>query len=81
MAATRYVGTAVFAINLADAVGYTGSVALQLYKDVFAADASRLEFFIQVNYTLAVGGSALLAAAGVYFLSQTGRDPHSSATG
>jgi hypothetical protein len=38
LAGTRFVGTAVFAINLADATGYTGSVALQIYKDVFASE-------------------------------------------
>jgi Family of unknown function (DUF5690) len=68
MAATRFAGTAVFAINLADAVGYTGSVALQLYKDLGSTTSSRVQFFDAVSYCLAVGGCSLLAAAAVYFL-------------
>jgi len=72
-AGTRFVGTAVFAINLADATGYTGSVALQIYKDVFAHDASRLGFFLTVTYGLAAFGSAGLVVAGRYFLVQARR--------
>ncbi len=71
MAATRFVGTAVFAINLADAIGYTGSVGMQLYKDLVAGEASRLQFFIRVNYALALGGGLLLVLAGAYFVSRT----------
>jgi hypothetical protein len=66
--ATRFAGTAVFAINLADATGYTGSVALQLYKDVFAGGMSHLGFFITVTYALAAFGSAGLALSAWYFL-------------
>ena len=65
--ATRFEGTAVFAINLADATGYTGSVALQLYKDVFAGGMSQLGFFISVTYVLAALGSTALAFASNYF--------------
>jgi Family of unknown function (DUF5690) len=71
MAATRIAGTAVFAINLADAVGYFGSVGLQLYKDLAAAGSSRYEFFRLVCYVLSFGGSTLLAISGVYFLRLT----------
>jgi hypothetical protein len=66
--ATRFTGTAVFAINLADATGYSGSVALQLYKDVFARGMTHLGFFIALTYTLAALGSLGLAVSGVYFL-------------
>lgn len=59
VAATRTVGTAVFAIYVADALGYTGSVFLVLFKDLFQADASRLEFFIGFSYFLAAAGSVL----------------------
>lgn len=68
MAATHFAGTAVFAVNLADAVGYTGSVAMQLYKDWFAANSTRLEFFIGLSYALSALGAALLALTGAYFL-------------
>ncbi len=67
MAATRHAGTAVFAINLADAVGYTGSVLLQTYKDLFATDTTRLAFFRGFSYALSVGSCVALTAAGVYF--------------
>ena len=67
MAAMRFTGTAVFAVNVADAVGYTGSVGVQLYKDLVVASASRLGFFKLFTYSLSLGGCALLVAAGVYF--------------
>lgn len=60
VAATRTVGTAVFAIYLCDSVGYTGSVALMFAKDLFGADASYLNFFLGFSYLLAFGGMALL---------------------
>ena len=65
--ATRFTGTAVFAINLADATGYSGSVALQLYKDVFAGTMTHLGFFISITYALAAIGGLGLALAGWYF--------------
>ena len=61
VAATRTVGTAVFAIYVADAIGYTGSVALQLYKDFAFADTSRLNFFIGYCYVLAILGCVFLS--------------------
>jgi hypothetical protein len=73
MAATRFAGTAVFAVNVVDAVGYTGSVGMQLYKDLFAADTTRLAFFKEVSYALAVGGLGLLLAAALYFVAQSRR--------
>ena len=45
IAKTHVIGTAVFAIYVADALGYTGSVAILLFKDLVAGDASRLDFF------------------------------------
>jgi hypothetical protein len=68
MAATRFAGTAVFAINLADAVGYFGSVGLQLYKDLAAASSTRYGFFRDVCYALCIGGSLLLCFSAVYFV-------------
>jgi len=68
IAYTHYVGTAVFAIYLADAIGYTGSVGIQLYKDLFAGDASRLVFFQNFTYLMAAGGFVLLLLALLYFL-------------
>ena len=68
LAYTRFAGTAVFAIYLTDAVGYTGSVGLQLYKDFFASDISRLEFFKQLTYFMSIGGALSLLLVLVYFM-------------
>lgn len=69
-ASTRSPGTAVFAIYAADAVGYTGSVGVQLYKDLWAADSDRLEYFRWLTYSASVFGFAALAAAAAYFHRQ-----------
>ena len=71
MAATRFGGTAVFAVSLADAVGYTGSVGTQLYKDLLASESSRLGFFKTFSYGLSTGGGLLLVLAALYFLHQS----------
>lgn len=68
IASTRVVGTAVFAIYLADAVGYTGSVGVQLYKDLFQGDVSRFEFFKNYTYFMSLVGTAGLAGSCIYFL-------------
>lgn len=70
IAATRFAGTAVFAIYLADTLGYSGSVGVMIYHDVFAADVSRLEFFRHFSLWLGFGGLPLLLAASVYFLGR-----------
>ncbi len=75
MAATRYVGTAVFAINLADAVGYTGSVLLQSYRDLFANDTTRLTFFRSFSYALSLGSCTALLLAGAYFHRRSAQAP------
>jgi len=67
MAYTRFAGTAVFAIYLADSSGYTGAVGLQLYKDLVAGDATRLEFFKQLCYTISIFGTILVALSAIYF--------------
>ena len=68
IASTRAAGNAAFAICLADAVGYTGSVGVQIYKDLGRGDLSRLGFFRGFSWLLAAAGTALLAASCVYFL-------------
>jgi hypothetical protein len=70
MAATRFTGTAVFAIYVADATGYTGAILLQLYKDFSRASMGRFEFFRGYSYFMAVSGTLLLAASGLYFLGK-----------
>ena len=71
LAYTRFAGTAVFAIYLTDAIGYTGSVALQLFRDLIFSDTSRLEFFTNLTYAMSFGGAAALIAAMFYFLRQS----------
>jgi hypothetical protein len=77
MANTEIIGTAVFAIYLADAIGYSGSVGMMLYKDLLAADVSRLGFFMDFTYAMAAVGTLCLVASCVYFL----RHPYISGSG
>lgn len=74
MAATHFAGTAVFAVNLADAVGYTGSVSMQLYKDLVVASATRLSFFKSFSYGLSLGGCLLLLLASGYFARMAAKE-------
>ena len=66
MATTKVTGTAVFAIYLADAIGYTGSVGIQLYKDLAHADISRLGFF--KGYTWFMTGLGVVCLVASCFL-------------
>jgi hypothetical protein len=68
IASTRSVGTAVYAIYLADAVGYTGSVGLQLYKDLGRHEEPRLVFFQGLTWLLAIAGSLFLTSSCAYFM-------------
>lgn len=71
IAATRVVGTAVFAIYIADAIGYSGSVGIQLYKDLGQPALSRLEFFREYTYFTSSLGTILLAGSCIYFLRKS----------
>ena len=68
MASTRAAGTAVFAIYLSDAIGYTGSVSLQLYKDLGQAELDYYQFLRFFTYGMAVLGAILFALSGRFFL-------------
>jgi hypothetical protein len=68
IASTRTTGTAVFAIYLADATGYVGSIAVQLHKDFSASGMSRLAFLQGFSYAMAAGGTVCLLLAGAYFV-------------
>jgi hypothetical protein len=68
IASARFAGTAVFAIYVADAIGYTGSVGIQLYKDFGRGDLSRLGFFRGFTYFVSVLGVVLLVLSCIYFL-------------
>jgi hypothetical protein len=67
MASTHFVGTAVFAIYVADSAGYTGNCIVQLGKDVFAAETTRTQFLEVFCYVLAIVGTTAVAAGGFYF--------------
>ena len=67
MASTKAAGTAVFAIYLCDAVGYTGSVVLQLYKDLGHPDLDYYQFLRMFTYAMAGAGTVLFLLSSVYF--------------
>jgi hypothetical protein len=72
---TRAAGTAVFAIYVADAIGYTGSVGVQLYKDLFQTDLPRLVFFTGFTHFMSVLGVVCLVCGCVYFVRQRPQQP------
>ncbi len=67
IASTRVQGTAVFAIYLADAIGYTGSIGLPLVKDLIFPAIDRLAFFRVFTYLVSLAGIGILAVSCVYF--------------
>ena len=70
MASTQFVGTAVFAIYVADSAGYTGSVITQIGKDLLATEISRTQFLQSFSLVLSVVGVVCTAAGGLYFWCQ-----------
>ena len=70
IASTRAVGTAVFAIYLSDAIGYTGSVGIQLYKDLGQAELDYYQFLRFFTYGMSALGTVLFLLTGVYFLAK-----------
>tara|TARA_B100000809_G_scaffold88028_1_gene86425 strand:- start:2991 stop:4307 length:1317 start_codon:yes stop_codon:yes gene_type:complete len=70
MASTKAAGTAVFAIYLSDAIGYTGSVGVQLYKDLGQSELDYYQFLRFFTYGIAGLGTVLFAMSGVYFLAK-----------
>jgi hypothetical protein len=72
IASTRVAGTAVFAISVADALGYVGSVAVQLYRDLAESGASRAEFLARLAYFMSALGIVTLSGSGWYFWRRTG---------
>ncbi len=68
IACTHVTGTAVFAIYIADALGYTGSISIYFFKDLMLGDVSRLGFLIGMSYFMSLLGLVLLTGSSVYFL-------------
>ena len=71
MASTKVLGTAVFAIYVADAIGYTGSVGIQLYKDLAQGDMSRLGFFKAFTWFMTFLGTFCLISSCIYFFRKS----------
>ena len=68
IASSGIVGTAVFAIYVADFVGYVGPITVMQVKDLAFAETSRLDFFRGMSYFLSILATGLLVASCVYFL-------------
>jgi hypothetical protein len=67
MAHSGILGTAVFAIYLADAIGYTGSVGVMVLKDFAASEVSRVAFFRAFTWWMAgVGTICLVWSCGIF---------------
>jgi len=81
IAHTRSGGTAVFAIYLADATGYAGSVGVLLFKELGRPSQTPLIFFRGLSYFLCVFGGAALAAAAVYFVTRPAEAASGTASG
>jgi len=77
IASTRVVGTAVFVIYVADALGYTGSVAVLLTKDLVVGEATRLAFFRSFTYLLSAGSTVLILVSAVLILRSYRHRPES----
>jgi hypothetical protein len=67
MASTGFVGTAVFAIYVADSAGYTCSIGTQVAKDLLAPATSRTEFLQTLSAFVSIIGASSAAIAGIYF--------------
>lgn len=65
MAASRFNGTAVFAIQLADGIGYTASALLQVFRDLAFGRFQRLEFFVPYAIVVSIAGVLLMTASGL----------------
>ncbi|SVA18831.1 uncharacterized protein METZ01_LOCUS71685 [marine metagenome] len=74
MASTKAAGTAVFAIYLCDAVGYTGSVGIQLYKDLGQPELDYYQFLRLFTYAMAVAGTVLFLLSSIYFYRKSRAD-------
>ena len=75
MAATRFPGTAVFTICLADAVGYTGSVGMMAGKDLLAGEMEPLVFFRKLTIWFSVATTIFFIFGGLYFLKRVRQVP------
>ena len=70
MASTKVAGTAVFAIYLHDAIGYTGSITVQLYKDLGQGELNYFEFLRNFTWLLCGLGLVCFVASCFYFATK-----------
>ncbi|MDB5347612.1 MAG: hypothetical protein JWP89_5989 [Schlesneria sp.] len=75
MAGSRMSGTSVFAIQLADGVGYTGSAIIQLYRDLIHGQSDRLAFMIPFAQIVSIAGVVLITASGLFMLGRVSDPP------
>jgi MFS family permease len=75
IAHTRSPGNAVFGIYIADALGYTGSIFVQLYKDLVSSKSTHLEFFRGFSYAMAAVGALFFVLSAFYFARWGKRAP------
>ena len=68
IADTKTIGTAVFAIYVADALGYTASIFVPLFKDLLHSKMSYLQFFRYFSYFMAILGFVMLLFSCIYIL-------------
>ena len=68
IAMTGFTGTAVFGIYLADTVGYSGSIGMQLIEDQILREQSELNFLRGMAYLVSIVGTLGLASSSVLFL-------------
>jgi hypothetical protein len=78
LAQTRFVGTAVFGIYLADSIGYCGSISSQLVRDRLFSHFTRGEFLAGLALVTSALGLVLLAGSGWYFLASTPKSGRNS---
>ena len=70
IASTKVAGTAVFAIYLHDAIGYTGSVSVQLYKNLGQGELDYYQFLRGFTWLLCGLGLVCFLASCIYFMSK-----------
>ena len=56
---------------VADVIGYTGSINVQIYEDLFAGDKTGvLGFFRTLTYLMSIVGTFCLLGSCLYFLNR-----------
>lgn len=71
IAHTKIVGTSVFAIYVADACGYTGSIATMIADYYVFQDLKHFEFFHNFTYFMCLLGTVLLICSCFFFIKRS----------